>query len=298
MNVVIQPLPTAPAYSEYGGEDGTEYPTFGLGETNHEAEAAFLCAWGDFPKLVKYFCGDVSYAGGGMVLLTQPALYDFALHPALVGMGARVRPYTYNPVSAAGNTAIQIKPDKALVIIRFGCNQSQADHGRLFSEVFNPSAEFLTCAPKKSGQLYWPDGTIVSAQQLPPFVYRKREWVYTHNWAPVNYASYVDPGYYVGCVNAAALTSPTTGEVFATKTVLYMGPQFSEDRLPSGLPALKVHHHFLIADYDWNTFPHVDAGGTGMTFDKQYLDKALSQQFVPYPTPDAGADLSDLLLIL
>lgn len=311
MNIILvnsERVQPANRWSEFGGDGGLDSPDVRYAESGLEADRFFKCKWEDRYKLIQYFLGGVRYDAGIGYLIQPVALEpDDDATRFCVAMSASFKPYGLpgpwlaplaEPAGGKIDEDALVDEDApyyseftdAIVRIHFSMLPSNHECGRLFSETFNPSAEFITCA---SRLLYWDNAQAepLATNQVPGFLYRKMEWIYTWRWAPTLYYRVLNLGLYVGKINSAIMGSETTGDIWAAGRVLYNGPTFEPDRLPDGSPAFKIHHHFLIANVDWNTFPKVDATGTsGMAFAAIYNDSGA--QFKPY----GAADLNDLIL--
>jgi len=160
---------------------------------------------------------------------------------------------------------------------------SDPDNPELVStERVEPSAQVLNLDGVK---LFWAPGAPLAPDEAPGLILRMEDWIYTkYNEGAINPVIFDKVGY----VNSDIVVSKTYGRSFAPGTLMFIGPEPTEERTADGQRKFTTSYRFSFNPWGWNKLPRrMDSGA--IQFSTVYNESAYPVVFYP------SADLNGIL---
>lgn len=271
--VKFEPEPITISYEEL--EDSPHSETFS--RSGFSAVRELKCVWTDRITLAK------ELAGGRLATQTISGVYFTYIVPGQEYphyVLAKVDRVTIKPFDADMTDSTQ---DEAaykhaqLTVYYQTPNYSDPNNPELVStERVEPSAQVLNL---DGAGLFWDTGASVplAADEAPGLILRMEDWIYTkYNEGAI------DPTIFdkVGYVNSDAVISKTYGRTFAAGTLMFIGPEPSEERTSDGQRKFTTSYRFSFNPWGWNRLPRRMASGA-IQFQNAYNSGGTAIVFYP-----------------
>lgn len=189
--------------------------------------------------------------------LRYDALTEIVESPIYPYIGSGLRAKTVSIMPYDGIRTAELIPGTGLanystarITVEYGTNAPETDD--LISEVFEPTAEFITLDPI---DFEWSDMTALKDGEAPGKLLRGLDYVLTiHSTLVIPSAILTLPGN----VNDVDITATTLGLTFEAETLLYQPPKVDRTISINGSPAWKLVHRFSHRGTGWNKFWRAD----------------------------------------
>lgn len=282
MSIQVTPLPVTIDHEELAGS-----PQEIGSETDFKARRSLKCAWAD--RLTLYdqmLTGYLINAGGTPPLITRIG-QQYPDWPGVYAVRCSIEPFASDVQAADAQGRIAKYAHARLSVDYEPRNFAYGvgtDAGQIGEESVETVAEFLT-APHQ--RLFWDTSGLPAAglneNEAPGKIIRSLIWVYTYRQVldvPAGWRTYV------GYTNLSAVTSTSTGLVFAADTLLYEGVRLGRVVTQGAQQAWTAQLRFTHRPETWNKWYK---RGTD-TISNVY--KADGSRYLPYPSVDFIANLN------
>ena len=243
--------------------DGSPVETLGWGSIN--VTRMLKCAWADRLILAKELVG---FTVGGTV--HTPDIYTPQGNETL-GQTVLANEATIEPIGnyQAAKVTVRYTTDREAI--------APPDSTTYVTESLEPATEFITLPYDEENPLYWDNSqtTKVQPAEVPGYLIRMTDWVYTLHQIPIVPAEVLD---LPGLVNDAPAYSWALDYTFAAETLLCGNPSMNRTVTSEGVSAWDVTFRFTYRPEGWNVFPSTGvnqstikwgtiytSGGTGLT---------------------------------
>lgn len=201
---------------------------------------------------------------------------DFGLTNPPLAIGGSARPAGSQRGVTSGQSMTY--PD-ALVTIRYATSKYKSGDGDVFSEVSEPSVEFITLDYRgfRWGPLATDD--LLTEKEAPGR--QLRMTALKRTWYDVAYPVPDEVEDLLGYINDAPYTSAITGRSYATHTLLFAASQTSRKIKADGSQNTNVDMTFIYKPDTWDKYWRAKT----QTFEKIYLAIA-AVEYMSYPEED------------